>query len=117
VVSATVSGREIVGVLRSFGFGPVSRRGSHVRLRYEHPETGEVRTVDVPMHDEVKIGTLRSIADQCGAADVRDWCRWIDDHTRARSGSGPSSDTDVPRAGENGLFRSTRRESNSSPLS
>jgi predicted RNA binding protein YcfA (HicA-like mRNA interferase family) len=91
MVRTTVSGREIVGVLRSFGFGPVSRRGSHVRLRYEHPETGEVRTVDVPMHDEVKIGTPRSIADQCGAADVRDWCRWIDDHTRARSGSGPSS--------------------------
>jgi hypothetical protein len=32
------------------------------------------------MHDEVKIGTLRSIADQYGAEDFQEWCRWIDDH-------------------------------------
>ena len=34
------------------------------------------------MHDEVKIGTLRSIADQCGAEDFQEWCRWIDDYAR-----------------------------------
>jgi hypothetical protein len=28
----------------------------------------------------VRIGTLRSIADQCGAEDFREWCRWIDNH-------------------------------------
>ena len=77
---ATFSGREIIAVLRSFGYVPVSRSGSHVRLRYENADTDEVRNVDVPMHDEVKIGTLRSIADQCGADDFREWCRWIDDH-------------------------------------
>jgi predicted RNA binding protein YcfA (HicA-like mRNA interferase family) len=76
----TFSGREIVKVLRSFGYVPVSREGSHVRLRYEHPETGEVRNVDVPQHDEVAIGTLRSIADQCGAGDFEAWCAWIDEH-------------------------------------
>ena len=54
--------------------------GSHVRLRYEHPKTGEVRNVDVPQHDEVKIGTLRSIADQCGAEDFEAWCEWIDEN-------------------------------------
>jgi len=75
----TFSGREPIAVLRSFGYAPVSRSGSHVRLRYEHPETGEVRNVDVPMHTEVRIGTLRSIADQCGAEDFHEWCRWIDD--------------------------------------
>lgn len=74
------SGREIVKVLRSFGYVPVSRAGSHVRLRYEHPETGEVRHVDVPQHRQVKIGTLRSIADQCGAEDFEAWCEWIDEH-------------------------------------
>jgi predicted RNA binding protein YcfA (HicA-like mRNA interferase family) len=80
MVRTTFSGREIVAVLRSFGYAPVSRSGSHVRLRYEHPETGEVRNVDVPMHTEMRIGTLRSIADQCGAEDFDEWCRWIDDH-------------------------------------
>ena len=80
MVRTTFSGREIIAVLRSFGYTPVSRSGSHVRLRYEHPETGEVRNVDVPMHTEVRIGTLRSIADQCGAEDFHEWCRWIDDH-------------------------------------
>ncbi|WP_136603094.1 type II toxin-antitoxin system HicA family toxin [Salinigranum halophilum] len=80
MVRTTFSGREIIAVLRSFGYAPVSRSGSHVRLRYEHPDTGEVRNVDVPMHTEVRIGTLRSIADQCGAEDFHEWCRWIDDH-------------------------------------
>ena len=63
-----------------FGYIPVSRAGSHVRLRYEHPGTGEVRNVDVPQHDEVRIGTLRSIGDQCGADDFEAWCEWIDAH-------------------------------------
>lgn len=81
MVRTTFSGREIISVLRTFGYRPVSRSGSHVRLRYEHPETEEVRTVDVPMHDEVKIGTVRSIAKQCGAEDFEAWCRWIDEHT------------------------------------
>lgn len=75
------SGREIIAVLSDFGFRPVSRSGSHVRLRYEHPETGEVRTVDVPMHDRVKIGTLHSIAEQCGAEDFESWCAWIDENS------------------------------------
>jgi len=80
MVRTTFSGREIIAVLRSFGYVPVSRSGSHVRLRYENTDTGEVRNVDVPMHDEVRIGTLRSIAEQCGAEDFQEWCRWIDDH-------------------------------------
>ncbi|AZH26546.1 type II toxin-antitoxin system HicA family toxin [Haloplanus aerogenes] len=80
MVRTTFSGREIISVLRSFGYTPVSRAGSHVRLRYENEDTGEVRNVDVPMHDEVKIGTLRSIADQCGADDFHAWCEWIDEH-------------------------------------
>jgi predicted RNA binding protein YcfA (HicA-like mRNA interferase family) len=81
MVRTTFSGREIVKVLESFGYRPVRRQGSHVRLRYENPDTGEVRLVDVPMHDEVTIGTLHSIADQCGANDFREWCRWIDGHS------------------------------------
>ncbi len=67
-------------MLTTFGYVPKSHRGSHVRLRYEHPETGEVRHVDVPLHDEIRIGTLHSIAEQCGANDFRAWCRWIDEN-------------------------------------
>lgn len=78
MVRTTFSGREIISLLRGFGYQSVSRSGNHVRLRYENPDTGEVRNVDVPMHDEVKIGTLRNIADQCGAEDFEAWCRWID---------------------------------------
>ena len=33
IVRTTFSGREIIAVLRSFGYVPVSRSGSHVRLR------------------------------------------------------------------------------------
>lgn len=80
MVRTTFSGQEILSVLTSFGYVPQSHRGSHVRVRYEHPETETVRNVDVPLHDEVTIGTLKSIADQCGADDFQEWCRWIDEH-------------------------------------
>lgn len=78
MVRKTFSGREIVKGLRSFGYAPA--RGGHVRLRYEHPTSGEVRNVDVPQNAEVRIGTLRSIADQCRAEAFGAWCEWIDDH-------------------------------------
>jgi predicted RNA binding protein YcfA (HicA-like mRNA interferase family) len=47
--------------------------------RYEHPKTEEVRIVSVPMvpADDIPMGTLQSIADQCGAEDFRAWCEWI----------------------------------------
>ena len=80
MVRTTFSGREVVSVLTDHGFVPKSRRGSHVRLRYENPDTDEVRNVDVPQHDEIKIGTLHNIADQCGAIDFQAWCRWVDEN-------------------------------------
>jgi len=30
------------------------------------------------MHDEIATGTLRDIADQCGALDFDAFCAWID---------------------------------------
>ena len=74
------SGREVASVLIEMGYTPVDRAGSHLQLRYIHPETGEVRNVTVPMHDEIGTGTLRSIAEQCGAEDFEAWCDWIDEH-------------------------------------
>lgn len=80
MVSRDFSGDEIVKVLRKFGYRHDRTGGDHAILKYTHPETGETRTVTVPLHDRVRIGTLQSIADQCGANDFRAWCRWIDEH-------------------------------------
>jgi len=62
------------------GYAPVDRTGSHVQLRYIHPETKEVRNVTVPMGGEISRGTLSNIAKQCGAKDFQSWCDWIDQH-------------------------------------
>lgn len=59
---------------------PVDRTGSHLKLRYEHPETGEVRNVTVPLGGEISTGTLRNVADQCGAKDFDAFREWIDRH-------------------------------------
>lgn len=77
---ADFSGREIVKALRKQRFKPVGRTGSHVKLRYEHPETDEVRVVTVPLKnsDRISQDTYRSIAQQCGANDFDAWCDWIE---------------------------------------
>jgi predicted RNA binding protein YcfA (HicA-like mRNA interferase family) len=69
----TYSGEELIKALRKWNYIPVDREGSHIKLRYTHPETGEVRNVTVPKHDELSTGTLRNIADQCGANDFQEF--------------------------------------------
>ena len=54
-----VSGRDVVRALAKIGFLEVSQRGSHVKLRNEAN-----RTVIVPMHRELALGTLRSVLRQ-----------------------------------------------------
>ncbi|MBS3151902.1 type II toxin-antitoxin system HicA family toxin [Candidatus Woesearchaeota archaeon] len=55
-----VSGQEAIKILcNKLGFQISGRTGSHVRLSKETPE-GKVGTV-VPMHKEIKIGTLKSV--------------------------------------------------------
>jgi predicted RNA binding protein YcfA (HicA-like mRNA interferase family) len=82
MVRTSFSGQEIAAVLTSHGYRPVARTGSHLKLRYEHPDTDEVRVITLPMTsaDRIPIGTLQSIADQCGAEDFHAWCRWIDEN-------------------------------------
>lgn len=82
MVRTSFSGLEIANVLTDFGYVPVGRKGSHLKLRWESPDTDEVRVVSVPMTSQDDIGpdTFRSIANQCGAKDFHEWCRWIDDH-------------------------------------
>ncbi|MFB6296258.1 MAG: type II toxin-antitoxin system HicA family toxin [Halobacteriales archaeon] len=73
--------RAKLSALTDMGYVPVDRTGSHYKLRYIHPETGEVRNVTVPIHEEVRTGTCHDIAEQCGAKDFQAWCEWIDCHS------------------------------------
>jgi predicted RNA binding protein YcfA (HicA-like mRNA interferase family) len=57
-----LSGKEIVRALERLGFAQARQRGSHVVMKKSTPE-GSVGCV-VPMHDEVAVGTLRSILKQ-----------------------------------------------------
>ena len=57
-----VSGKRIVRALEKAGFEVVSTRGSHCKLRHVSP----LRIVIVPLHDEVRPGTLASILRQAG---------------------------------------------------
>lgn len=78
MVRRRFTGEELAKALINNGYYPQDRTGSHLKLRYEHPETGEVRNVTVPMHGEIHIGTLINIARQCGAQDFDEFCVWID---------------------------------------
>ncbi|WP_436903741.1 type II toxin-antitoxin system HicA family toxin [Halovenus halobia] len=75
------SGREIVTVMVNSGIYEWDRtNGDHAILRWEPPDDhdADARTVPVPLHDSVDVGTLRSIADQAGARDFEKFCEWID---------------------------------------
>jgi predicted RNA binding protein YcfA (HicA-like mRNA interferase family) len=78
MVYADFSGQEIVKALRFAGYRPVSRKGSHVKLRKQTSQG--TRNVSVPMSpaDKISQDTYRSIADQCGANDFEKWVNWID---------------------------------------
>ena len=76
----TFSGRDVITVLVNVG-GFEWRRttGDHAQLYYEHPSNeDDRRQVTVPLHDELRIGTLREIAADAGATDFADFCAWID---------------------------------------
>lgn len=76
----TFSGMEVVKVLvNAGGFEWRRTTGDHAQLYYEHPTNeDDRRQVTVPLHDELRIGTLRSIADDAGARDFESFCEWID---------------------------------------
>ena len=54
-----ISGKECIKALSKMGFQIIRQKGSHVILAKETPE-GRVGTV-VPLHKELKIGTLKGI--------------------------------------------------------
>ena len=59
-----LSGREVCRILNEHGFVEIRRRGSHVVMQQRATES--TVTVPVPIHDELKTGTLRSIVRQSG---------------------------------------------------
>jgi predicted RNA binding protein YcfA (HicA-like mRNA interferase family) len=76
----TFSGKEVVKVLVNVG-GFEWRRttGDHAQLYYEHPTNeDDRRQVTVPLHDELRTGTLRDISESAGANDFDAFCEWID---------------------------------------
>ena len=60
----TLAGREVCRILAEHGFAEVRSRGSHVVMQ-QRTEDSTV-TVPIPIHDELKTGTLRSIIRQSG---------------------------------------------------
>ena len=78
----TFSGREVVKVLvNAGGFEWRRTTGDHAQLYYQHPTNeDDRRRVTVPLHDELRTGTLRSIAENAGAQDFDAFCEWLDDN-------------------------------------
>lgn len=59
-----LSGKEVCGILERHGFFEVRRRGSHCIMQKR--AAGSTVTVPVPMHAELRRGTLQSIIRQSG---------------------------------------------------
>ncbi len=57
-----ISSREAIRALERLGFRPIRQTGSHVVMKKEIPD-GEIGCV-VPIHRELKIGTLSGILKQ-----------------------------------------------------
>lgn len=57
-----LSGREVIKILKRFGFKPVSQKGSHVKLK-RYVELS-AQTLTIPDHKELDTGTLRAIVYQ-----------------------------------------------------
>lgn len=55
-----LSGREVIAILRRFGFVVHSQQGSHVKLR-RITGSGTVETLTVPNHRQLDTGTCRAI--------------------------------------------------------
>lgn len=63
-----LSGREVLTILRGFGFQESAQRGSHVKVR-RTLAGGQTETLTVPNHDEIDRGTLDAI--------YRQACRFV----------------------------------------
>ncbi len=57
-----LSGADVCAILKRYDFMPVRQRGSHVVMQKRMDDS--TVTVLIPMHDEIKKGTLLSIIRQ-----------------------------------------------------
>jgi len=55
-----LSGKDVIEILRTFGFEVYSQKGSHIKLR--RISAGGKETLTVPNHSELDTGTCRAIA-------------------------------------------------------
>jgi predicted RNA binding protein YcfA (HicA-like mRNA interferase family) len=62
----TLSGLEVCQILQTHGFNEVRQRGSHCIMQKRFQ--GTTLTVPVPLHAELRRGTLMSIIRQSGLA-------------------------------------------------
>ena len=62
----TLSGLEVCRILQTHGFNEVRQRGSHCIMQKRFK--GTTLTVPVPLHAELRRGTLMSIIRQSGLA-------------------------------------------------
>jgi predicted RNA binding protein YcfA (HicA-like mRNA interferase family) len=56
----TLSGKDLLRIFATFGFHPLSQRGSHIKLRRELP-SGSRQTLTIVTHSELDRGTLAAI--------------------------------------------------------
>ncbi len=56
----TLSGKDIIRILTSFGFIVAGQKGSHVKLTRTLPE-GSKQPLTIPNHTELDRGTLKAI--------------------------------------------------------
>jgi predicted RNA binding protein YcfA (HicA-like mRNA interferase family) len=62
-----LSFRQVASKLRKAGFTEVSQKGSHVKFA-KQTEEGTL-TATVPKHDEIALGTMKSILRQTGISE------------------------------------------------
>lgn len=75
------SGKDVVKVMVNSGIFRWDRtNGDHAILVWDPPEDhdSERRTVPVPLHDEVREGTLKKIGKQAGMKNFQEFKAWID---------------------------------------
>ena len=58
----TLSGKDVVSILSSFGFSVTSQKGSHVKLK--RIVLGNSEILIIPNHDTISKGTLKGIFNQ-----------------------------------------------------
>jgi len=62
-----ISGLELIKILNKFGFEIIRRRGSHIRL--EKKTDKDIIRLTVPMHNQLKKGTLSRIIKDSGISE------------------------------------------------